>query len=89
MCRCDPRVRTPFCGRGDCQEPVPIGARPSETKAERVERLARKLCSRYIQADGSGTEFVGAIFIPKRWETESYTRKLWFELREALASEDV
>ena len=21
MCKCDPRIKTPFCGRGDCQWP--------------------------------------------------------------------
>lgn len=32
MCRCTPELRTPFCGRGDCQWPrlatVCCGARP-------------------------------------------------------------
>ena len=86
MCKCDPRVRAPWCGRGNCQPPeqTGIGARPLETRAQRIERCARRLLSRYIQADGSGTEFVGTIFIPKKWATASYTRKLWFELREAI-----
>lgn len=32
MCQCTPSIRTPFCGRGDCQWPdkkKPEGARPA------------------------------------------------------------
>ena len=28
MCQCTPEIRTPFCGRGDCQEPKPSNVRP-------------------------------------------------------------
>ncbi len=27
MCQCNPMIRTPFCGRGDCKAPVPYMAK--------------------------------------------------------------
>ncbi len=45
MCKCDPRKRTPFCGKGDCQWPKERDAQP-ETVMEAVVVPLRKQKSR-------------------------------------------
>lgn len=91
MCKCDARIRSPWCGRGECQPPEmngAIGARPIETREERIERCARRLIARYIQAsDGGENLFIATVFIPKRTSGSSYTRQLWLDLRNALEEE--
>lgn len=47
MCKCDPRMRTPFCGKGNCQwpkqkkRPAPIdpGSVPDELREQLKEKL--------------------------------------------------
>lgn len=40
MCKCTPSIRTPFCGKGDCQWPEPEGEwAPWKDFAKELERL--------------------------------------------------
>lgn len=84
MCKCTPAIKSPWCGRGDCQPPPQKPLRPPpETREQRIERCARRLVRRYVQVDGWENEFVAMIAVPRA--RESATRRLWFELRDALA----
>jgi hypothetical protein len=37
MCKCNPEIRTPFCGKGDCEWPKPEGTRVTKSKFK-IER---------------------------------------------------
>ena len=52
MCKCTPEIRTPFCGRGDCQQPgkKPEGARNNQDH-ERI--YLQPVCC----ADGDGRQW--------------------------------
>jgi hypothetical protein len=41
MCKCNPNIRTPFCGKGDCVWPKP-DVQPL-TKAEQLEAMKRAI----------------------------------------------
>lgn len=38
MCKCTPNIRTPWCGRGNCNPPKPEGARAEAAATEAVKR---------------------------------------------------
>lgn len=37
MCQCTPNIRTPFCGKGDCQWPTQV-ERNNETLKEKYDK---------------------------------------------------
>lgn len=82
MCRCTPEIRTPFCGKPDCQWPEP-------TPQQQKERLAateyKEAAQQFFEASlefFSGSDFERAIYAqgcvarwpwlrPNRWMKES------------------
>ena len=39
MCKCNPEIRTPFCGKINCEWPKPEGARPTMQVTEAQAKL--------------------------------------------------
>lgn len=94
MCQCDPKIKTPWCGKGDCKPPKELTdpAKREEfikSEVDRIEKAMREALQQQIGKEIFGFKIMVSSEVPvgEVWFIDGYGQK--FTIENAVPSIDL